>query len=218
MAKDRPGDARWGKRGGESGDGRQSSGRRQPRREYPDYDVVDPSEIDHRPDVVLDIPVVKVDEICLDVDHLRATVSLRADLHHLVNVNVGVAARLGNVELKIEGVEAQGLFMARLDNVSRLLGRVLTTLDRNPALLESVGRSIENVGGGARGTLEGAGGALGALGRGGRQAIGDVGKGAGQAVDQVGQDAGEAAGRVGRRAGQAAGGVGGRGEADEQDK
>jgi hypothetical protein len=60
--------------------------------------------------------------------------------------------------------------MARLDNVSRLLGRVLTTLDRNPALLESVGRSIENVGGGARGALEGGGGAPGALGRRGREA------------------------------------------------
>ena len=210
MAKARPSDARWGKRGDESGDGRQSSRRREPRREYPDYEVVDPSEIDHRPDVVLDIPVVKVDEIGVDVEHLRATVGLRADLQHLVNLNVGVAARLGNLELKIEGVEAQGLFMARLDNVSKLLGRVLTTLDRNPALLESAARSIENVGGGARGTLEGAGGALGALGRGGREAVGDVGKGAGQAVDQVGQDAGEAAGR-------AAGGVGGRGEAEEQD-
>jgi hypothetical protein len=97
-------------------------------------------------------------------------VPLRADLQHFVNLNVGVAARLGNLELKIEGVEAQGLFMARLDNVSRLLGRVLTTLDRNPALLESVGRSIENVGGGARGALEGGGGAPGALGRRGREA------------------------------------------------
>jgi hypothetical protein len=211
MGKYRSGDARRGKRGGESGDGHRPSGRREPRREYPDYEVVDPSEIDDRPDVMLDIPVVKVDEIDLDVEHLRATVSLRADLQHLVNLNVGVAARLGNLELKIEGVEAQGLFMARLDNVSKLLGRVLTTLDRNPVLLESVGRSIENVGGGARGTLEGAGGALGALGRGGREAVGDVGKGGGQAVDQVGQGAGEAAGR-------AAGGVGGRGEAEEQDE
>lgn len=193
MAKNRAGDARSGKRGGESG--RRSSEPGKQRREYPDYEVVDPAEIDESPDVVLDIPVVKVDHIGIDVDDLRAAVSVRADLQHLVNLNVGVAARLGNCEIKIDGVEVQGLLVARVDEVSKLLGRVMTTLDRNPALLESVGRSIEHVGGGARETLRGAGGAVGDIGRGGRQAVGDVGQGAGHAVDQVGRGAGEAAGR-----------------------
>lgn len=202
--------------GSADGDGRHSASRTQRAENYPDYEIVDPSEIDDSPDVVLDIPVVKVDEISVDVDELRATVSVRADLQHLVNLNVGVAARLGNLELKLEGVEAQGLLRARLDNVSKILGRVLTTLDRNPALLESIGRSVEKVGGGARGTLEGAGGALGAVGQGGREAVRNVGEGAGEAAGQVGQGAGQAAGQVGQGAGQLAGGLGGQGQGGQQ--
>lgn len=212
MAKDRSSGGRSASRSRKarsSRNGRRSTAREQRRVDYPDYESVDPDEIDDTPDVLLDIPVVKVDEIGVDVDNLRATVSVRADLQHLVNLNVGVAARLGNVELKIRGVEAQGLLKARLDNVSRILARVLTTLDRNPALLESIGRSIEHVGTGAQGTLEGAGGALGSVGRGGREAVRDVGSGAGEAVGEIGEGAGKLTGDVGKGAGDLARGAGG---------
>src|SRR5690606_29739453 len=113
---------------------------------YPDYEILDPEEIDQGPDVMLVVPVVKVDEIDLEVDDLKAGVSVRAELRDLVKLNVGVAARLGKAHLNIQGVEAQALLKARLENVSLIMGRVLTTLDRNPELLESVGRSIERIG------------------------------------------------------------------------
>jgi hypothetical protein len=78
---------------------------------------VDPGEIAEGPDVVLDVPVVKVDEIDLEVEDLHAQVAVLAQVQNLVQLSVGVEARLDRVELKIEGVEAQALLKARLDNV-----------------------------------------------------------------------------------------------------
>ena len=195
-------------KGSASRNGRRSSSRKRKREDYPDYEIVDPNEIDEGPDVMLDVPVVKVDEIDITVEDLRAAVSVRAELQDLVRLNVGVAARLGKVELNIQGVEAQALLKARLDNVSRILGRVLTTLDRNPKLLESVGHAVEQVGGGARGTLEGVGEAVENVGEGGKGAVKDIGGGAGQAVGDIGQGAGQAVGDVGQGANQAVGQLG----------
>jgi len=157
---------------------------------------------------MLDVPVVKVDEIDVEVEDLRAAVSVRAELRALVQLNVGVAARLGTVELNIQGVEAQALLKARLDNVSQILGRVLTTLDRNPQLLESVGKAVEDVGEGGGRTLAGAGEAAEDVGEGTEQALGDVGQGAGQAAAGVGQGAGQAVQGVGQSGSQALQGVG----------
>jgi hypothetical protein len=191
-----------------SSNGRSTSSRKRKPEEYPDYEILDPEEIDGEPDVMLDVPVVKVDEIDIEVEDLRAAVSVRAELQDLVQLNVGVAAKLGKVELNIQGVEAQALLKARLDNVSRILGRVLTTLDRNPELLQSVGKAVENVGGGARGTLEGAGEAVEDVGEGGGEAVQQVGQGAGQAAGQLGAGASQGVQGVGQGAGQAVQGVG----------
>jgi hypothetical protein len=191
-----------------SRNGRRSGSKKQKREDYPDYEIVDPNDIDEGPDVMLDVPVVKVDEIDILVEDLRAAVSVRAELQDLVQLNVGVAARLGKVELNIQGVEAQALLKARLDNVSVILGRVLTTLDRNPKLLESVGKAVEHVGGGARGTLEGAGEAVEDVGEGAGETLPEVGKGAGQAVGDIGEGAGQAVGDIGRGANQAVGQLG----------
>ena len=165
----------------------------------------------------MDVPVVKVDEIDIEVDDLRAHVAVMAEVRDIVQLNVGADVRLGKVELKIEGVEAQALLKARLDNVSAILERVLTTLDRNPELLEGIGHAVEDVGGGAGRTLAGAGEAVEDVGQGAEGAVQDVGQGAGQAVGQVGQGASQAVGQLGEGAGQAAGGLGqGAGQALDQ--
>lgn len=176
--------------------------------EYPDYEIMDPEGIGDSPDVILDVPVVKVDEIDIEVDDLRAAVSVRAELRDLVKLNVGVAARLGEVELNIQGVEAQALLKARLNNVSLILGRVLTTLDRNPTLLESVGKSVESVGAGGQRVLQGTGEAVGDVGEGGGEAVQEIGQGAGRATGQIGEGAGRTVQSVGQGAGQAAKGIG----------
>src|SRR5919107_333886 len=66
------------------------------------------------PDVVLDVPELEVDKITLEVRDLRAHVSILAELANLVNISVGVDARLDEVKLEIEGVEAEVHLVARL--------------------------------------------------------------------------------------------------------
>jgi hypothetical protein len=158
--------------------------------------------------VLLDVPVVKVDEIDLEIDDLHAQVAVMAQVQDLVQLSVGVDARLGKVELKIEGVEAQALLKARLHNVSAILERVVTTLDRNPELLSSIGKAVEDVGGGAGHMLDETGDAVENVGQGAQGAVQDVGQGAGQGVGQIGQGANQALGQVGQGANQALGDVG----------
>lgn len=173
----------------------------------PDYSVLDPRELPEGPDVLLDVPVVAVEEIDLEVEDLRAQVAVVAEVRELVQLSVGADVSLGGVQLKIEGVEAQARLTARLDNVTRILARVLTSLDRNPELLESVGRAVEDVGRGGQHLLGGAGEAVEDVGGGARDAVQDVGAGAGQAVGDVGEGASRAVGQVGRGARQASEGV-----------
>jgi hypothetical protein len=110
------------------------------------------------PDVLVDVPQLHVDEISLEVQDLNARVSLEADVLQLLRLHVGIDATLGRVQLSIKGVEAQALLKVRLDNVARILDRVLTTIDDNPQIIErlvdSVGGAVEHVGAGA-GSLAG---------------------------------------------------------------
>src|SRR5690348_9328308 len=59
------------------------------------------------PDVYLNVPVLKVDEIGIEVENLEAHVSLAAAVLDLLKLNVGADAFLGKVNLEIKGVEAQ---------------------------------------------------------------------------------------------------------------
>jgi hypothetical protein len=147
------------------------------------------------PDVFLDVPILKVDEIDLDVEDLRAHVSLQAEVLDLLKLNVGADVSLGRVHLGISGVEAQAQLKVRLHHVAKIIDRVLTTLDRNPEILHElargIGSAVQDVGGGARQ-------AVGELGRGAGRAVQDVGWGAGAAVQDVGQGAGRAVQDVGQ--------------------
>lgn len=174
-------------------------------REYQRYATEGGDAMGEEPDVLLDVPVLKVDSIHLEVDNLRARVSLQAKVLDLVNLNVGVDVQLGKVRLDIKGVEAQALVKVRLDHVAAIIDRVLTTLDRNPELVKSLGQAVEDVGAGAGQTLGGAGEAAAEVGEGAGQAVGEIGEGASEAVADVGDGAGQAVGDVGDGAGQAAG-------------
>jgi len=208
-------------------------------REYRDYSVMDPEDITGEPDVLLDVPVLKVDEITLEVEDLQASVRLQAEVLDLVKLGVGADVHLGKVELSIKGVEAQALLKVRLAHVTAIIDRVLTTLDRNPEIVESLGKAVESaghavaelgegggkavedVGEGAGSAVqdvgEGAGSAVQDVGQGAGQALPAIGEGAGEAVSEVGQGAGQAAQQVGQGAGQAVGEVGqGAGQAAEQ--
>jgi hypothetical protein len=90
------------------------------------------------PDVLLDIPQLRVEEIILDVEDLRAHVSVRAEVLNLLRLSVGADVQLGGVHLEIKGVEAQALLKVRLDKVAEILNRVLATIDRNPEIVDQI--------------------------------------------------------------------------------
>ena len=93
---------------------------------------------DNTPTLVLDVPVLNVDEINLEVEDLRAHVSLRAELADLVKINVGVDIYLDKVKLDIKGLEAQALLKIKLDRVLGTLDRALGAIDTNPEILNRV--------------------------------------------------------------------------------
>ena len=114
------------------------------------------------PDVLLDIPQLSVEEIILEVEDLRAHVSVQADVLNLLRLSVGADVQLGGVHLEIKGVEAQALLKVRLDKVAEIINRVLATIDRNPEIVDqivaplgaaaselvgTVGRSVDEVAG-----------------------------------------------------------------------
>ncbi|GLZ09399.1 hypothetical protein Acsp03_68650 [Actinomadura sp. NBRC 104412] len=99
---------------------------------------------DGEPDAYLDVPSLKVDQLCLDVEDLRAYVALIAEVVGLVKVNAGADARMGKTKLEIRGVEAQAQLRIRLDNVAFVIDRTLTTLDRNPEIVRHLGEALES--------------------------------------------------------------------------
>ena len=177
------------------------------------YDEDDAALNGKIPDVLLDAPVVSIKDLDFELDDLRAKVSLFAKVLDLVELSVGIDAYLGKVKLAIESVEVQALVKVRLDNVTAILDRVLTTIDRNPQIVQElasgVGSAVEDVGKGTGELVgEGANEAVSEIGSGTGSAVEDLGEGAGEAVEDVGGGAGEAAGEVGQGAGQAAKQVG----------
>jgi hypothetical protein len=114
------------------------------------------------PDVLLDVPQLRVEEIILEVEDLRAHVSVQAEVLNLLKLSVGADVQLGSVHLDIKGVEAQALLKVRLDRVAEIINRVLATIDRNPQIVDqivgplgaaaselegTVGRSVDEVAG-----------------------------------------------------------------------
>ena len=115
-------------------------------------------------DVLLDVSELEVDRIKLTVKDLRAHVSVLAELASLLNLQVGVHARLDEVELDIEGVRAKVLLKVRLDDVRAILKEALETVGEHPQILRILTRALDEVLtgrlGDALGTLEGVLGGL----------------------------------------------------------
>jgi hypothetical protein len=176
--------------------------------DLPDYSVTDPADIEEAVDVYVDAPVVKVDEISFEVDDLRAHLAVLAEAGHFVQISAGAGVRLGKVELEIQGVEAQALLEARLENVTKIVDRVVTSLERNPELLKSVGEALGDVGGGANDLLTDTGAAVKSAGKGAGSAVEDVGQGAGQGVAGIGEGAQQGVEGLGQGAQQGVGGLG----------
>jgi hypothetical protein len=117
-----------------------------------------PTRQDGPPDVLLNVENLEVDRINLTVRNLRAHVSVLAELASLVNLQVGVDARLAEVELEIEGVRAKLVLRAVLDNVRAILRHALDTVAEHPEILRILTRALDELVSGlvgdALGTLE----------------------------------------------------------------
>jgi hypothetical protein len=160
------------------------------------------------PDLVLNVPVIKVDSIHLQLEDLEAHIALKAQVLDLLKLTVGVDVNLGKVRVDVKGLEAQALLKVRLDYVAAAIDRVLSALDRNPQILEAVGSAVEDVGWGAGHEIAETGEAFEHFGEGASEAVVGVGEGAGQAVNQVGQGTGTAVEGIGQGAGQAVNDIG----------
>jgi YD repeat-containing protein len=108
-------------------------------------------------DVVLEVPRLSLDSLVLRVDSLDARLSARARVANLVSLDAGVAVSVDSVGLTIAGVGAQVFLYVDLDNVARVVNRVVQTLDRNPAIVTSllgvVDSTVQTVGGVANNAL-----------------------------------------------------------------
>jgi len=110
------------------------------------------------PDVLLDVSQLEVESITLEVDDLRAHVSVLAELANLVSLSVGADVQLGQVKLEITGVKAKALLEVRLEHVRAILEKALDTIAEHPEILEILGQTLSDVLretlGTARATLE----------------------------------------------------------------
>ena len=94
-------------------------------------------------DVILEIPELSVDSLGLTVSNVRAHVSLDANAMNFVTLSAGVDVGIKQVQLGIVGVFAEAYLYVDLDNVARIVGRVVQTLDRNPQILTQVLKTVE---------------------------------------------------------------------------
>jgi hypothetical protein len=121
---------------------RQTAGRLQP--------TMQPAVTPNR-DVILEVPELSVDSIGLTVSNVRAHVALDANAMNFVQVTAGVDVGIKQVQLGIVGVFAEAYLYVDLDNVARIVSRVVQTLDRNPQILTQVLKAVDTTVGAATG-------------------------------------------------------------------
>ena len=118
----------------------------QPTRVSPTSQALTPNR-----DVILEIPELSVDSIGLTVRDVRAHVALDANAMNFVTLTAGVDVRIKEVQLSITDVFAEAYLYVDLDNVARLVDRVVLTLDRNPQILTRVLQAVDATVGGITG-------------------------------------------------------------------
>jgi hypothetical protein len=90
------------------------------------------------PDVLLSVPNLGVDHIGLDVDNLRAHVELHAKVLDLLELDVGADVSIDRVHLEIDNVRVQAMLKVKLENVVKIVDRVMDTIDANPEILTNL--------------------------------------------------------------------------------
>lgn len=143
------------------------------------------------PDVILDIPELKVDEIKIKVRDLEAHVSVDAKFADFVQVEAGISAHIGKVDIEIEDVRVEAYLKVRLERVKAILNRTVATLNNNPELLKAILKPIAEGGGKA---TEGVGEAVGNV-------VGQIGEGAKNGMQSMVAKTGDALSKIKLRSG-----------------
>ena len=94
-------------------------------------------------DVILEVPELSVDSIGLTFNDVRAHVALDANAMNFVQLTAGVDVGIKQVQLSISGVYAEAYLYVDLDNVAKVVNRVVTTLDRNPQILTQLLKTVD---------------------------------------------------------------------------
>ena len=94
-------------------------------------------------DVILEIPELSVDSIGLTVENVKAHVALDANAMNFVQITAGVDVGIKKVQLGIVGVFGEVYLYVDLDNVAKIVNRVVQTLDRNPQILTQVLKTVD---------------------------------------------------------------------------
>lgn len=110
-------------------------------------------------DVILEVPELSVDSIGLTVQDVRAHVSLDANAMNFVQITAGADVGIKKVQLSITGVMAEAYLYVDLDNVAKIVDRVVATLDRNPKILTQVLKTVDTTVNAATAPLTGGGAA-----------------------------------------------------------
>lgn len=127
------------------------------------------------PDVYLRVPDLGVRHIGLDVENLRANISLAASIAKMVDVHAGVAVGVDKVNISIDNVAARLDLVIRLGSLVDMVNRTMKSLDLNPKLVNVI-NTVGNVG---SSTLQGMGSAVGG-------ALGSTQSGAQRSIDTKG--------------------------------
>ena len=100
------------------------------------------------PDVLLSVPNLGVDHIGIKVDNIRAHVELHAKVLDLLEIHVGAQVSIEAVEIDIENVRVQAMLKVKLQEVYKIVDRVMSTIDQNPEILTNLtgglGKGLEN--------------------------------------------------------------------------
>lgn len=108
-------------------------------------DSVTPNEnSDLAPDLFLDVPQIKTEQIKLALEDLDAHVALQAELSGMVKINVGVSVGIKKLDLDIKGLDLNALLKVKLQNVHKIFSRTLESLDKNPDILKNMDTSGSN--------------------------------------------------------------------------
>jgi len=89
-------------------------------------------------DVILEVPQLKVNEINLKVEDLKAKISVQANVTNLVNIEVGADIFLEKVDVELKGVEAEAYLKVKLDKVQQILHKALESIDAHPDILKDL--------------------------------------------------------------------------------